>query len=92
MQRVGAAALIIDDAEDRVLLVRHIYGDVFVRRVKGLGISEILLAPRAPWQNPFAERVIGSIRRECLDHVIVINERHVAVRRADTMGENRGGM
>jgi putative transposase len=41
-----------------------IYGDVFVRRVKGLGINEILIAPRAPWQNPFAERVIGSIRRE----------------------------
>jgi putative transposase len=54
-----------------------IYGDVFVRRVKGLGMSEILIAPRAPWQNPFAERVIGSIRRECLDHVIVINERHL---------------
>ena len=43
----------------------------------GLGISEILIAPRAPWQNPFAERVIGSIRRECLHHVIVINERHL---------------
>ena len=54
-----------------------IYGDVFARRVKGLGISEILIAPRAPWQNPFAERVIGSIRRECLDHVIVFNERHL---------------
>src|SRR5439155_6322944 len=54
-----------------------IYGDVFVRRAKGLGIREILIAPRAPWQNPFAERVIGSIRRECLDHVIVFNERHL---------------
>jgi len=54
-----------------------IYGDVFGRRVKGLGMSEILIAPRAPWQNRFAERVIGSIRRECLDHVIVINERHL---------------
>jgi putative transposase len=53
-----------------------IYGDVFVRRVKGLGMTELLIAPRAPWQNPFAERVIGSIRRECLDHVIVFNERH----------------
>ena len=40
-----------------------IYGDVFIRRVKGLGMREILIAPRAPWQNPFAERVIGSIRR-----------------------------
>jgi putative transposase len=54
-----------------------IYGDVFVRRVKGLGMSELLIAPRAPWQNPFAERVIGSFRRECLDHVIVFNERHL---------------
>jgi integrase-like protein/endoribonuclease L-PSP len=54
-----------------------IYGNVFVRRVKGLGMSEILIAPRAPWQNPLAERVIGSIRRECLDHVIVLNERHL---------------
>jgi len=40
-------------------------------------MSEILIAHRAPWQNPFAERVIGSIRRECLDHVIVFNERHL---------------
>src|SRR5262245_42045954 len=54
-----------------------IYDDVFARRVKGLGMREILIAPRAPWQNPFAERVIGSIRRECLDHPIVINERHL---------------
>src|SRR5437867_12746101 len=54
-----------------------IYGDVFARRVNGMGIREILIAPRAPWQNPFAERVIGSIRRECLDHVIVLNERHL---------------
>ena len=54
-----------------------IYGDVFAQRVKGLGIREILIAPRAPWQNPFAERVIGSIRRECLDHIIVFNERHL---------------
>jgi putative transposase len=45
--------------------------------VKALGMSEVLIAPRAPWQNPLAERVIGSIRRECLDHVIVINERHL---------------
>ena len=45
--------------------------------MKGLGMREILIAPRAPWQNPVAERVIGSIRRECLDHVLVINERHL---------------
>jgi putative transposase len=54
-----------------------IYGAAFARRVKGLGMSEVLIAPRAPWQNPFAERLIGSIRREGLDHVIVINERHL---------------
>jgi len=40
-----------------------------------MGIDEVLTAPRAPWQNPFVERAIGSIRRECLDHVIVWNER-----------------
>src|SRR5262245_11582907 len=54
-----------------------IYGDVFARRLKGMGIHEVLIAPRAPWQNPFAERVIGSIRRECLDHLIVFNEQHL---------------
>jgi len=54
-----------------------IYGDAFARRVKGLRMNEVLIAARAPWQNPFAERVIGSIRRECFDHVIVINERHL---------------
>jgi transposase InsO family protein len=41
-----------------------------------MGISEVVSAHRSPWQNPFAERVIGSIRRELLNHVIVINERH----------------
>jgi putative transposase len=54
-----------------------IYDAAFARRVNGLGICEVLIAPRAPWQNPFAERVIESIRRECLDHVVVINERHL---------------
>ncbi len=39
-----------------------------------MGIEEVVTAPRSPWQNPFAERVIGSIRRECLDHVVVLNE------------------
>ena len=54
-----------------------IYGDDFVRVVRSMGIEHVLIAPRSPWQNPYAERVIGSIRRECLDHVIVINERHL---------------
>ncbi|MFB3153200.1 MAG: integrase core domain-containing protein, partial [Candidatus Acidiferrales bacterium] len=42
-----------------------------------MGIEEVVTAPRSPWQNPFAERVIGSIRRECLDHVIIFNETHL---------------
>ena len=42
-----------------------------------MGIEEAIIAPRSPWQSPFVERLIGSIRRECLDHVIVISERHL---------------
>ena len=53
-----------------------IYGKTFRSRVAGMGIKEVLIAPRSPWQNPYAERVIGSVRRECLDHVIILNERH----------------
>ena len=54
-----------------------IYG-VFLRsRMKNMGIKEVISAPRSPWQNPFVERVIGSIRRECTDHVIVLNEAHL---------------
>jgi len=54
-----------------------IYGGRFRNRVKSLGIDEVLTAPRSPWQNPYVERVIGSIRRECLNHIIIINERHL---------------
>src|SRR5438093_7735006 len=54
-----------------------IYGADFQRRVERMGIRQVVIAPRAPWQHPFAERVIGSIRRECLDLVIVLNERHL---------------
>ena len=53
------------------------YGDVFRRRVKSLGIVEVLTAARSPWQNPYAERMIGTIRRELLDHVIVLDEGHL---------------
>jgi transposase InsO family protein len=54
-----------------------IYGARFQRRVKSMGIEEIVIARRSPWQNPYVERLIGSIRRECLDHVIVLSERHL---------------
>jgi putative transposase len=54
-----------------------IYGDLVQRRIRGLGIEEVVTAPRSPWQNPFCERVIGSISRDCLDHVIVLDERHL---------------
>ena len=50
----------------------RVYGHAFRHRVKGMGIEEVLTAPHSPWQNPFAERLIGSIRRECLDHVLVL--------------------
>jgi len=42
-----------------------------------LGIEDVLTAPRSPWQNAFVERGIGTIRRDCLDHVIVFNEQHL---------------
>jgi transposase InsO family protein len=54
-----------------------IYGDTVQRRIKSLDIEEVITAPRSPWQTPYVERVIGSIRRDCLDHVIVFNERHL---------------
>jgi len=54
-----------------------IYGDTFQRRVAGMGIGEVISSPSSPWQSPYAERLIGSIRRECLDHVIVLGERHL---------------
>jgi putative transposase len=51
-----------------------IYGDAFSGTVQSLGVREVLTAARSPWQNPYVERFIGSIRRECLDHVIISNE------------------
>jgi hypothetical protein len=44
-----------------------VYGECFIRCLANMGIREVIIAPKAPWQNPFVERVIGSIRRECLD-------------------------
>jgi putative transposase len=52
-----------------------IFGQQFREQVQDMGIAEVLSAPRSPWQRAYVERVIGSIRRECLDHVIVFDER-----------------
>jgi transposase InsO family protein len=54
-----------------------IYSEAFTRCLNTMGIRQAITAPRAPWQNPFAERVIGSIRRECLDHFLILNEAHL---------------
>jgi hypothetical protein len=53
------------------------YGPVFSRQVEAMDITEVITAPRSPWQNPTIERVIGSIRRECLDYLVIFNERHL---------------
>ena len=54
-----------------------IYDKWFRRRVRSMGIEEVVAAYRSPWQNPYVERLHGSIRRECTDHVIVLGERHL---------------
>ena len=53
------------------------FGELFTDTVKALGIRPILTAYRSPWQNGYCERLIGSIRRECLDHLIIMNESHL---------------
>ena len=53
------------------------YGEVFIRRLRSMGIRDQPTSPRSPWQNAYAERLIGSIRRECLDHVVVFGDRHL---------------
>ena len=68
------------DSDGRRFLLRdrdRIYGARFRRRVDELGLEEVLTAPRCPWQSPYAERLIGSIRRECLDRTLVLGERHL---------------
>src|SRR5262249_21062052 len=60
-----------------------VYSESFQQRVVGLGIAEVVSAPASPWQNPYVERLIGTIRRECLDHMIVLNARPSATRPHD---------
>ena len=68
-----AAQYLIRDRDSR-------YSAEVQLRIKSLGIQEILTAPKSPWQNPYAERLIGSIRRECLNHYIILNARHLNFR------------
>ncbi|HUK37256.1 MAG TPA: integrase core domain-containing protein, partial [Vicinamibacterales bacterium] len=68
-----------DDTAPRWLLRDrdNVYDEQVRRRIGSLGITEVVSSPRSPWQNPYVERVIGSLRRECLNHVIVLNETHL---------------
>jgi transposase InsO family protein len=61
----------------RYLIRDRAYGEVFLRRLRSMGIRDRPTSPRSPWQNGYAERLIGSIRRECLDYVVVFGERHL---------------
>jgi len=53
------------------------YGRAFTNRVRTMGIRDRPISPRSPWQNPYVERLIGTLRRECLDHVLIYGERHL---------------
>ena len=67
-----------DEAPRYVIRDRdQIYGAVVTRRLRAMGIRDKPITPASPWQNGFAERLIGSIRRDCLDHVIVLGEAHL---------------
>jgi transposase InsO family protein len=53
------------------------YGQAFRDRIRAMQVKEVVIAARSPWQNAYVDRIIGSIRRECLDHVIIFDERHL---------------
>ena len=66
-----------------------IYGADFVHRVRAMGIELVLTAPRSPWQNPYCKRVIGTLRRDCLDHVIVVGEQRLRRILRQSLGPTR---
>jgi len=71
----------------------RIYGAVVTRRLRAMGIRDKPIAPASPWQNGFVERLIGSIRRECVDHIIVLGEAHlrrILKSYADALGLGQG--
>ena len=68
------------DGETPRFLIRDrdgVYGLTFRDRVAAMDIQEVVIAPHSPWQTPYVERVIGTLRRDCLDHVIVLGETHL---------------
>jgi transposase InsO family protein len=69
--RLGAGTAIHHSRSDGV------YGELLIRRLRAMGIRDRPIAPRSPWQNGHTERLFGSIRRECLDHVVVFGELHL---------------
>ena len=78
MQRVSVWCFLVGEASRFLIRDRDgVYGDYFKNRIKDMDIEEVLIAPRSPWQNPYCERVIGSIRQDCLNRLIVLNERHL---------------
>jgi transposase InsO family protein len=66
-----------DSAPEFLIRDRGVFGSAVTQRMRAMGIRDKPIAPRSPWQNGFAERLIGSIRRECLDHIIVFGETHL---------------
>jgi transposase InsO family protein len=67
-----------------------VYGSDVRLRIASFHINEILTAPRSPWQNPYAERLIGSIRRDCLNHFVILNARHLKRTLVSYFMYNRG--
>jgi transposase InsO family protein len=53
------------------------YGQAFLARIRTMGIRDHPISPRSPWQNPYAERLIGTLRRDCFDHILIFGERHL---------------
>jgi transposase InsO family protein len=73
VEAIGPDANVVRLIRDR----DGIYGAAFDARVRNLGIKQLRIAPRSPWQNGYAERWVGTLRRELLDHLIVLGERHL---------------
>ena len=61
----------------RILDNDKIFSEDFKLHIRNFGLKDTPTAPRSPWQNPICERVLGTLRRECLDHIIILNEKHL---------------